>query len=203
MTAYTRQQLIEVCHLVYDRYLTNAAGSNFSVRNPNGTLYITPTNNAKNTRLRMGADDLLLADFEGNILDGKGELSRSWPTHLKMYQEFDFINAVIHAHPKMATVFACRKKPMPPYLDAMKKYGPVPVLPRELVVDSPEFGDAIAETFRSVGQSFAKHGSAVFYPFHGVLVAAPSLEDAYDLLERIEFNAYAILFSRILESEIG
>lgn len=200
MNTYTRQQLIEVCRLVYDRYLTNAAGSNFSVRASPTTLYITPTNNAKNNRLRMEGDDLLLVDFEGRILDGRGELSRSWPTHLKMYREFQSVNAVIHAHPKMATVFACRSKPMEPYLDAMKKYGPVPVLPRHLMVDSPEFGQAITDVFHAAGQSFIKHGHAVFYPYHGVLVAAPSLEDAYDLLERIEFNATAILYRRLLES---
>jgi L-fuculose-phosphate aldolase len=200
MLTYTREQLIEVCKLVYDRYLTNAAGSNFSVRASAETLYLTPTNNAKNNRLRMSADDLLLVDMEGHILDGKGALSRSWPTHRRMYLEFDFVGAVIHAHPKIATAFACREKPMEPFLDAMKKYGPIPVLPRHLEVDSPEFGHAIAQIFRQQETSFRKYGQAVFYPYHGVLVVAPTLEDAYDLLERIEFNAAAILYSRFLEA---
>jgi L-fuculose-phosphate aldolase len=199
MVTYTRQQLIEVCKLVYDRYLTNAAGSNFSVRASKDTFYLTPTNNAKNNRLRMSADDLLLVDIEGRILDGKGQLSRSWPTHRRMYLEFEHTNAVIHAHPKMATVFACREAPMEPFLDAMQKYGPIPVLPRHLQVDGPEFGQAIVDIFRGCEESFRKYGHAVFYPFHGVLVAAPTLEDAYDLLERIEFNATAILFQRLLE----
>jgi L-fuculose-phosphate aldolase len=180
MITYTRQQLLEICKLVYDRYLTNAAGSNFSVRASETTFYLTPTNNAK-------------------ILDGKGNLSRSWPTHKRLYLELEETNAVIHAHPKMATVFACREKPMEPFLDAMKKYGPIPVLPRHLKVDSPEFGQAIVDIFRDCRQSFQQHGHAVFYPYHGVLVAAPTLEDAYDLLERIEFNATAILYRRFLE----
>jgi ribulose-5-phosphate 4-epimerase/fuculose-1-phosphate aldolase len=81
----------------------------------------------------------------------------------------------------------------------MKKYGPIPVLPRHLEVDSPEFGQAIVDIFKDNESSFKKNGHAVFYPYHGVLVVAPTLEDAYDLLERIEFNATAILFSRILE----
>jgi len=199
MITYTRQQLLEVCKLVYDRYLTNAAGSNFSARASENTFYLTPTNNAKNSRLQMSPDDLLLVDKEGKILDGKGNLSRSWPTHRRLYLEFEETNAVIHAHPKMATVFACREKPMEPFLDAMKKYGPIPVLPRHLEVDGPEFGQAIVDIFRDCQQSFQKHGHAVFYPYHGILVAAPTLEDAYDLLERIEFNATAILFSRLLE----
>ena len=202
MNTFTREEVLDVCKLVYDRYLTNAAGSNFSARASAGTFYLTPTNNAKNNRLRMRADDLLLVDDRGTILDGKGELSRSWLTHLKMYQEFDYVGAVIHAHPKMATIFSCRTAPMPPFLDAMKKYGPIPVVPRELTVDSPPFAEAIASIFKEIEPGFRKNGHAVFYPYHGVLVAAPTLADAYDLLERIEFNATAILYGRLLEGVV-
>ncbi len=199
MYTATRQELLEIARLVYDRDLTNAAGSNFSGRASPSTVYLTPTGNAKRNRLHMGPDDLLLVDMHGNILDGRGELSRSWSTHLRIYQEFEYIGAIIHAHPKMATIFACQEKPMPPLLDAMKKYGPVPVLPRHLQVDSPEFGEEIVCAFKGVESGFRKNGHAVLYPFHGVLVAAPTLDDAYDLLERMEFNAAAILFGRLLE----
>jgi len=41
MITYSRQQLLEVCRLVYDRNLTNAAGSNFSVP-PQTTPFIDP-----------------------------------------------------------------------------------------------------------------------------------------------------------------
>jgi L-fuculose-phosphate aldolase len=198
MYTVTRRELLEVCALVYERNLTNAAGSNFSGRASTNTVYLTPTGNAKRKRLRMSADDLLLVDMEGRILDGQGSLSISWPTHRLMYQEFDFVGAVIHAHPQWACVFACQPEPMPPLMDAMKKYGPIPVLPRELKVDSPEFGQAMVEIFQAKGDSFRKYGHGVFYPYHGVTVAAPTLDDAYDLLERIEYNAIAILGSRIM-----
>jgi len=199
MYTASRHELLEICGLVYDRYLTNAAGSNFSARASDSTLYMSPTGNAKHTRLRMTADDVLLVDFDGCILEGAGRLSVSWPTHLRMYQEFESVGAVIHAHPRAATAFACQKAPMPPLLDAMKKYGDIPVLPRELKVDSPEFGQAIVDIFRAKGESFEKYGHAVLYPYHGVLVAAPDLDDAFDLLERIEFNASAILDSSLLK----
>jgi len=42
------------------------------------------------------------------------------------------------------------------------------------------------DIFKATEPSFKKHGHAVFYPYHGVLVVAPTLEDAYDLLERID-----------------
>ena len=180
--------------------LTNAAGSNFSARASEDTLYISINGNAKRNRLRMTADDFLLTTFDGKVLEGEGKFSQSWPTHLKMYQEFEFVGAAIHAHPRYATAFACRDIPMAPFLDAMKKYGEIPVLPRNLSVDSPEFGDAIVEIFREKGEGFKKYGHGVLYPYHGVLVAAPNLDDAYDLLERIEFNATAILSNILLDA---
>jgi len=194
----TRQEFLEVCRLVYDRHLTNAAGSNFSARASESTLYLTPTGNAKHNRLRMTPDDLMLVGFDGTVIEGPNQHSQSWPTHLRMYTEFACVGAVIHAHPRAATAFACQPSPMPPLLDAMKKYGPIPVLPRHLKVDSPEFGQAIVDVFQATEESFAKHGHAVFYPYHGILVAAPSLDDAFDLLERIEYNASAILDSSLL-----
>jgi L-fuculose-phosphate aldolase len=198
MYTVTRHELLEVCALVYDRHLTNAAGSNFSGRASASTVYLTPTGNAKRKRLHMTADDLLLVDMDGTILDGQGRLSVSWPTHCRLYQEFDFVGAVIHAHPRQACIFACQTDPMPPLMDAMKKFGPIPVLPRHLKVDSPEFGQAIVDIFREKGDSFRKHGHAVLYPYHGILCAAPTLDDAFDLLERVEYNATAILGSRLM-----
>lgn len=199
MPTTTRREFIEVCRLVYDRFLTNAAGSNFSARASENTLYVSATGNAKRNRLRMTADDLLLVDLDGNILEGKGRLTSLWPTHRKMYQEFDFVGAVIHAHPRLATTFACRKKPMPAFTAAMKKFGPIPVMSEEINEKSEQCGQVVADIFRVQGESFKKYGHAILYPYHGVMIAAPSLNDAYDLLERIEFNAYAIIGNAILD----
>jgi len=192
-------EVLEVCRLIYDRFLTNAAGGNFSIRASTDTLYISVAGNAKRNRLRMTPDDLLLVDLHGKIFEGKGEPSSLWLTHRFMYQAFDFVGTVIHAHPRMATAFACRNKPMPPLIAAMKKYGEIPVIPSDIDLFSEECAKAIADIFEAKGKSFEKHGHAVFYPYHGILVVAPTLDDAYDLLERIEFNAYAILANCILD----
>lgn len=197
MYTVKRRDLLEICRLVYDRGLTNAAGSNFSGRASPDTLYMSINGNAKRNRLRMTADDLLLMRMDGTILEGEGKPSQSWPTHRRMYQEFDFIGAVIHAHPRYATALACRNINMPPLLDAMKKFGEIPIVSRHLKVDGDEFGNAIVEIFRAKGDSFKKHGHGVLYPYHGVLVAGPTLDDAFDLLERIEDNALALFTNAV------
>lgn len=189
-----RKELLEICRLVYDRSLTDAAGSNFSVRASADTFLVTATGNAKRTRLRMSPDDLLLLGSDDTVLEGRGKPTSSWPTHRTLFEAFPAVGAVIHAHPKLATVVACGEGPMTPVLDAMKKYGEVPLVPRALQVDSPEFGRWIVDALRPNEARLERHALGVLYPFHGVLVAGPDLDEAFDLLERMEFNAAALLW---------
>jgi L-fuculose-phosphate aldolase len=198
MRYVTRAELLEVCRLVYDRHLTNAGGSNFSGRRTPDTFLVSTTGNAKRTRLRMGPDDLLHVRRDGEILEGQGQLSSSWPTHLGIYEAFEAVGAVIHAHPLYTTVFAARHLDLPVLLDGMKKYGCIPVLSGDNRIDSPEFGVEVVEVMRQHQDTLTKTGFGVLYPEHGVLVAGPTLDDAFDLLERMEFNAVAILFGRLL-----
>jgi L-fuculose-phosphate aldolase len=195
----TRAELLEVCRLVYDRYLTNAGGSNFSARLTPDSVLLTATGNAKRNRLRMSPDDLLHVRLSGEVLEGHGGLSSSWPTHGGIYEAFAEVGAVIHAHPLYTTVFAARHKDLPVCLDGMKKYGSIPVLSGRNRIDSPEFVAEVVEVFEQHRATLCRTGFGVLYPEHGVLVAGPTLGDAYDLLERMEFNAVAILFGRLLE----
>jgi L-fuculose-phosphate aldolase len=199
MQYVTRAELLEVCRLVYERQLTNAGGSNFSGRLTPDSVLLTATGNAKRTRLRMGPDDLLHVRLDGTVLEGHGELSSSWPTHLGLYRAFPEVGAIIHAHPLYTTVFAARHLDLPVLLDGMKKYGCIPVLSGRNKIDGPEFVAEVVEVMGQHRATLVKTGFGVLYPEHGVLVAGPTLDDAYDLLERMEFNAVAILFGRLME----
>jgi L-fuculose-phosphate aldolase len=199
MTYVTRAELLEVCRLVYDRWLTNAGGSNFSGRVSPDSVLLTATGNAKKTRLRMSPDDFLHVRLDGTVLEGRGELSSSWSTHQGLYKAFPEIGAVIHAHPLYATIFAARGCDIPVALDGMKKYGTIPALSGRNRIDSASFVEEVVGVFTAHHDTVARTGFGVLYPGHGVLVAGPTLDDAYDLLERMEFNAATILFSRLLD----
>jgi L-fuculose-phosphate aldolase len=148
----------------------------------------------------MSPDHLLHVRLDGTILEGDGDLSVSWPTHQGLYLAFPEIGAVIHAHPLYATIFAARHCDLPVVLDGMKKYGTIPALSGRNKIDSPPFVQEVIDVFAAHRDTVAKAGFGVLYPGHGVLVAAPTLDDAYDLLERMEFNAATILFGRLLDS---
>jgi L-fuculose-phosphate aldolase len=199
VTYITRDELLDVCRLVYDRWLTNAGGSNFSGRISADSVLLTPTGNAKRTRLRMSPDHLLHVRLDGTMIEGHGELSSSWPTHQGLYRAFPEIAAIIHAHPFYATVFAAKHRELPVVLDGMAKYGTIPALSGRNKIDSPPFVEEVIEQFANHRETTAKCGFGVLYPSHGVLVAGPTLDDAYDLLERMEFNAAALLLGRLLD----
>lgn len=199
MNFVTRVDLLDVCRLVYDRWLTNAGGSNFSGRLTSDSVLLTATGNAKRTRLRMSADDLLHVRLDGTVLEGSGDLSSSWPTHRGLYQAFSEIGAVIHAHPFYATIFAAHQQDMPVLLDGMRKYGTIPCLSGTNKIDSAPFVDEVVSVFEGHRSTATRTGFGLLYPGHGVLVAGPTLDDAYDLLERMEFNAAAIILGRLLD----
>src|SRR6187551_3813276 len=148
----------------------------------------------------MSPDHLLHVRLDGTIVEGDGELSSSWPTHQGLYRAFPEIGAVIHAHPLYATIFAARSCQLPVVLDGMKKYGAIPPLSGRNKIDSPPFVEEVVEVFAAHRDTVAKCGFGVLYPVHGVLVAGPTLDDAFDLLERMEFNAAAVLFGRLLDA---
>lgn len=54
----------------------------------------------------MTADDMVVVDLDGNIVEGKWKPSSDTPTHLELYKAFPNIGGVVHTHSRWATTFA-------------------------------------------------------------------------------------------------
>ena len=54
----------------------------------------------------MTADDMVVVDMEGNVVEGSLRPSSDTPTHLALYRRFADIGAVVHTHSTYATAFA-------------------------------------------------------------------------------------------------
>lgn len=61
----------------------------------------------------MSAEDAVLRDLEGNIVEGKLKLSSDPMTHLELYKNFSDIGGVTHAHSRWATASAQAGKAIP------------------------------------------------------------------------------------------
>ncbi len=54
----------------------------------------------------MKAEDMVVVDLDGNIVEGTLNPSSDTPTHLELYRNFKSIGAVVHTHSSWATSFA-------------------------------------------------------------------------------------------------
>ncbi len=92
-------ELAEVMRLAYERGYTTGAGGNASARVEEGIL-ITPSGEFKG---RLRAEDIILIDHQGRVLEGKGRPSSEWKLHLKVYETRPDVGAILHCHHAVVT----------------------------------------------------------------------------------------------------
>ena len=54
----------------------------------------------------MTADDMVVVDLQGNVVEGKWKPSSDTATHLALYRAFDALGGIVHTHSRWATSFA-------------------------------------------------------------------------------------------------
>ena len=60
----------------------------------------------------MKAEDMVVVDLDGRVVEGKLSPSSDTPTHLELYRRFSDIGGVTHTHSRWATVFAQAGSPI-------------------------------------------------------------------------------------------
>ena len=61
----------------------------------------------------MGAEDMVVVDLAGKVVEGKWKPSSDTPTHLALYNAYPCIGGVVHTHSRWATTFAQAGMPIP------------------------------------------------------------------------------------------
>ena len=106
----------------------------------------------------MKASDMVVCDFDGNVIEGDLNPSSDMPTHAVLYKEFPESGAVVHTHSTWATIWAQAGLDVPAMgtTHADTFYGTVPCARflTQAEIDrgyEEETGNAIVETFRERG----------------------------------------------------
>lgn len=55
---------------------------------------------------KMTADDMVVVDLQGNVIEGKLNPSSDTPTHLALYQAYEQLGGVVHTHSSYITSWA-------------------------------------------------------------------------------------------------
>lgn len=63
----------------------------------------------------VAADDFILIDFDGNVLEGQGLRHLEWPLHAEIMRARPNVNVVGHTHAHWATVFGATDMELGPY----------------------------------------------------------------------------------------
>ena len=105
----------------------------------------------------MTADDMVVVDLDGKIVEGKYKPSSDTPTHLVLYKKFPTIGGVVHTHSEWATSWAQAGLSIPALgtTHADYFYGPIPctrkLTQKEIETKyEEETGNVIVETFKGI-----------------------------------------------------
>ena len=76
----------------------------------------------------MTAEDMVIVDLDGNLIEGKWKPSSDTPTHLELYKAFPRCGGIVHTHSRWATTFAQAGMAIPAMgtTQADYFYGPIP-----------------------------------------------------------------------------
>lgn len=142
---------------------------------------------------KLTAADMVILDYEGNIIEGNLRPSSDTPTHRHLYLRFPGIRAVVHTHSRSAVAFAQAGIDLPCLGTTHCDYfhGPVPVtrtMTPEEVSGEYEWatGKVIVERFADLDPL---HVPAVLVRNHGPFAWGPSAAKAVETALALEIIA--------------
>jgi L-ribulose-5-phosphate 4-epimerase len=117
----------------------------------------------------LAAENMVLVDLDGRVLEGELNPSSDTPTHVRLYRAFPEIGGVVHTHSKFATAWAQARRALPCFgtTHADIFYGEVPCT--EVMRDEQILRDYEVETAVQILETFARRD---YRSMPGVLVAS-------------------------------
>ncbi len=186
--ASLRAELVKAGRLMVERGLVVATDGNLSARLAGGTFLCTPTAASKG---ELSPRDLVVVDGNGRKVRGARAPSSEIGLHLALYRARPDARAVIHAHPPVATGFACAGLSLeePLVSEVVMGLGSVPLAPYA-TTGTPALGKALAR--------IAREHDAALLANHGVVVLGASVQQAFWKVETLEQLARVTLTTRLL-----
>ncbi len=170
--------IIEIGKRLWARGFVAANDGNISVRINSNEILITPTGVSKGF---MTPEMILKLDLNGEPITKNPVYKPSSETkmHLKIYQQREDIQAVVHAHPPYATSFTVVGiAPNPCVLpEAVLTLGVVPIAP---------YGTPSTQEIPESIRSFVDQTDAILLGNHGALTMGENLQTAFHRMETLE-----------------
>jgi len=189
--AQLRTDICEVGRRLYARGYTASNDGNISVRLGPERLLMTPTSVCKGF---MTVDMMCITDLDGKKLAGERHPSSEMQMHLEVYRRRPDVQAVVHAHPPIATGFAVAGIPLDRAVlaEVVTTLGSVPIA-EYATPSTKELPDAVSK--------YVQAHDGMLLANHGALTMGKDLFSAYYKMETIEHFAKISLVARLLGGE--
>ncbi|HEY2040821.1 MAG TPA: class II aldolase/adducin family protein [Edaphobacter sp.] len=185
-----RRNLVKFGKWLYRLGFMPGSSGNLSVRVNRDHILATPTGCSK---YLLKPEDMVVVDLAGRQVSGSRKATSEIAIHLAAYHARADVNAVIHAHPPLATGFACAGRALdePLCSEAIMILGPVPLAP---------YATTGTDDLAASLSSLIPDHSAILMANHGAVTYGDSLLDAFLKMETVEHFAHICLVAHQLGS---
>ncbi|HEX7139063.1 MAG TPA: class II aldolase/adducin family protein [Vicinamibacterales bacterium] len=186
-----RADIVEVGRRMYNRGYTASNDGNISVRLGPDRLLMTPKSVCKGF---MTPDMMCVTDLQGKKLQGDRDPSSEMLMHLEVYRQRPDVQAVVHAHPPIATGFAVAGIPLDRAVlaEVLTTLGSIPIA---------EYATPSTSELPEAVRQYIKAHDGMLLANHGALTVGTDLYSAYYKMETIEHFAHISLVARLLGRE--
>src|SRR5688572_15865437 len=186
-----RDTIVEVGRRLYARGYTASNDGNISVRLDRERLLMTPKSVCKGF---MSPDMMCITDLDGKKLAGERDPSSEMQMHLEIYRNRPDANAVVHAHPPIATGFAVAGIPLTRAVlaEVITTLGSIPIA---------AYGTPSTSELPEAVRKYIKAHDGMLLANHGAVTCGNDVLGAYYKMETIEHFARISLVARMLGRE--
>lgn len=174
---HPRAQLLSIMDRIYQFGMTTTSGGNLSIREPDGTIWITPAGVDKGS---LTWDDIVKVLPDGTT-SGRHRPSSEFPFHKAIYDARPDLEAIVHAHPSALVSYSI-----------VRKAPPTRIIPQAYeVCQNVDFAPyalpGSAQLGQNIAATFARGNDSVLLENHGVVCGGKNLLDAFSRFETLEF----------------
>lgn len=185
---HPRDEIMQTMERIYRYRMTTTSGGNLSLREPDGSVWITPARVDKGGLTR---DDIVCVRSDGSV-EGKHPPSSELPFHQMIYEARPDIRGIVHAHAVALVAFSITGQVPNTHLFHQSAHvcGEAGFAPYALP-GSANLGQNIADVF-------AAGFDSVLLENHGVVVGGNGLQNAFQRFETLEFTAKTTIKAKLL-----
>lgn len=188
MDASSGAAIVAVCRRLYERGLIAGPDGNVSVRLTSGRILVTPSGLSK---VDVEESDLVELTLDGERVAGRREASSEVLMHLRAYRVRPDVQAVVHAHPPLATGFGVAGESIAADVlpEVILQMGSVATVPYA-TPGTDDLPDAM--------MPWLPNHDAFLLANHGVTTLGSTLAEAHQRMESVEHAARILLTARLL-----